>query len=209
MEIPLPINEPAPQEKPKEQQQGPTLPVGGLILISPGTPCVLDLGPSIGTSEDPASRYLLHWGDGDDRTYDGKELLALGGVLLHTYNRTGIYTIALDVEDETGIHRNVATWPVAVFGHPVIGPTSGRAGQVQQFSASNTVAPGEGSPCFSWQVRNDSGKVVQQVGWTRANPRPTLSFTPTEAGWYTIQLTIQDSQGNLTKIDRSLRVTAG
>jgi hypothetical protein len=167
---------------------------------------MLDLRGLLGSAEDARRRFLLHWGDQQDRAYSAEELQQLGGLLLHTYAAVGLYTIVLDLEDETGMHPNVAAWPVAVFAPQVAGPAWGSVGQALHFQVSRVALQGEGPPCFSWQVRNSGGQAVQQVGWTWAKPCPALTFTPAEPGWYTIVLTIQDAAGNLSKVERSVKV---
>ncbi len=204
---PGPVPQPTPEVGTPEPTPAPepqAVPLSGSepILFSPGTPCVVDLRPILGAE----GRYVLHWGDGHDRVYYAEELQRLSGLLMHTYAEAGLYQVTVDVEDETGMHRNVAAWPVAVFAPRILGPASAVVGQEVSFRAGTTGAAVEGPPCFSWQVRNGSGQTIQQVGWTWTTPRPELTFTPVEAGWHTIFLTIQDGEGKVQVIHRSLRV---
>jgi PKD repeat protein len=143
---------------------------------------------------------LYEWTFGDNRR-------AVGEGVTHIYSTAGSYAVTLKVTDATGGVATVAETitvsaaidnaPIAVFS---FSPSTPKTGDVVTFSASGSQDPAhmasKSIAAYAWSFGDGgSGQGV------------TVSHTYTQAGAYTVALTVTDDQGANGVAQRTVAVT--
>jgi len=132
--------------------------------------------------------------------------------LQHQYQKTGYYTVGLEVQDNNGltdwVSRNLIVTdgssgdnnsPFASF---TISPTSGPVGTVFTFDASDVSDLQENSSSLQvrWDFENDGN-------WdTPFTTNKTITKQYSTAATYTIKLEVKDNDGNISSTLRTLTV---
>lgn len=137
------------------------------------------------------------WNFGDDNATDSGEKVS------HTYNKVGLYTATLTVEDDAGQSTSTTT-QITVTAVPNVAPvavatadiTSGETPLTVQFEASASSDKESSSLTYSW-VFND--------GTSSSSASPSKTFTT--AGNYTATLTVTDAD-NASTTAEVINITA-
>jgi beta propeller repeat protein len=163
-----------------------------IATLSPKTPAaVFSSSPTSGyvplkvqfTDKSTGSPISRKWSFGDN-TY------STVNNPVHTYSKTGKYTVSLTVKNATGSNTatkssfiivNVPKTPIAAFS---AFPTSGKASLKVQFTDKSVNSP------TSWKWSFGDGKYS-----TQKNPAHTYS----KAGKYIVSLTVKNAKGSNTK----------
>jgi PKD repeat protein len=171
------------------------------ITVTPGTSgtapfkvyfdasgCTFETGCGVGTAT-----YSWNFGDGTTGT---------GVTTSHTYTSNGVYTVILTVTDSAGnvgYGSVIITVGVAGAVNAVIKTTPDPATGTAPFtvgldaSESTTSAVGASIVKYTWNFNDGSPIVVHN----EIPPIPVTTHTYATAGTYLVQLTVEDSAGNV------------
>lgn len=150
-----------------------------------------------------AATYNWNFGDGSSGT---------GVTTSHTYTSNGIYNVILTVTDaagNVGYGSVIITVGVAGEVNAVIIITPESATGTDPFTvgldASESTTSVSGATIVSYTWDFNDGSPIEVVTGTPPIPVTTHTYTP--AGTYLVQLTVEDSEGNLGYAFKSIVVT--
>jgi PKD repeat protein len=158
-------------------------------------------------SESESGIFSYEWDFGDS-------IIDSGITTDHTYNMPGIYIVYLTITDNNGYEAyDVAYVAVGAAGavNAVIKSTpddeqpSGTDPFTVGFNASDstTSASGETIVKFTWDFDNGDSIVTH----SESTPIPVVTYTFSPEGTHLVQLTVEDSDGNLGYAFKSIVVT--
>ena len=194
--------------------------VTGLVYIGNTPPTAKGGGPYSGSegvaltvdgsaSTDPGGDIVSYEWDWD---YTGTFVAdAMGITATHTWGDNGTYTVALRVTDDNGAWSvdlvtvsitNVA--PVAEAG----GPYYTTVGEVITLTGSATDVPSD-TLAFSWDLNNDWTMGVQDGDPRFEAKGPSVPFSSTVPGVYTVTLRVEDDDGGIGYDQTTVTVSAG
>ncbi|MDA7746491.1 PKD domain-containing protein [Psychromonas sp.] len=159
-------------------------------------PLTVNFNASTSSDDNNIDSYSWNFGDGS--------ATETGLTASHTYNEVGVYTATLTVTDDAGQSSDSTTQitvqavvdlePVAAF---TINATTGEAPFAASFDAS-TSSDDNGITSYSWNYGNGAAISYGQ----------SSSYTFTEAGIYTITLTVSDSSNQTDTVTKTITVTS-
>jgi len=182
-----------------------------VIKVTPGTTgtapftvyfdasgCTFETGCGVGTAT-----YSWNFGDGS--------ALGTGVTTYHTYISNGVYTVILKVTDSAGnvgYGSVIITVGVAGKVNAVIKttpePPTGTAPFTVGLDASESTTSVSGATIvkYTWDFNDGSPIVVH----SETPPIPVTTHTYSSAGTYLVQLTVEDSEGNIGYAFKSIIV---
>lgn len=141
------------------------------------------------------SSYSWNFGDGSPS--------GSGSNPTHTYTSPGIYTVLLTVTDSSG-NTDTVSHLVTVHGLPsadfTVTTTKPAAGSPVSFDGSGSSEPDGSISSYSWNFGDPMSPAL--------GSGPTPSHTYSQAGTYTITLTVTDAFGNTAKISQQVTVVS-
>ncbi len=108
----------------------PTVDVRGAERVREGETYILTLGTPFDPGDDSVTEYVVDWGDGT------VESVSAAGDVGHIYRGAGLRTVSVDLIDEDGAYRDVATLAVEVEDVPLVvtvGAADNRVDEGQPF----------------------------------------------------------------------------
>ncbi len=151
-------------------------------------------------SSDPDDDPLTFSWDFDDGSSPGT-----GETTTHTYTTAGTYTVELTVSDgKGGVDTHTETVQIIEVGAgdpPVADwtmPGSAQAGKEVSFNAGGSSDPDGSISSYSWDFDNDGTEDATGV---------TAKHTYTDAGEYTVKLTVTDNDGLTNTVTDTITIT--
>ena len=179
-----------------------------LMAVNEGTPAPLRLS----TLSDPASSYIIEWGDGNSSTYtndDADPLPNEEGLLLieidHTFDNEGIFNTKIFTRDSTGTATLVRELPIVVNN---VSPVFDNVTVV-------TSEPQEGSPVQLEVNASDPGSLDvltyefdfdNDGTFETSNNSRIAEHTYIDDGLYTVGLRITDADGGSVTTTQEISV---
>lgn len=183
--------------------QAPEADAGGPYVVDEGA--TFNLNASNSTDDGSTATLTYEWDLDNDGDFDD----ATGVAPSVTFNdNVATQTIAVKVTDAGGL-SDIATTTltvnnVAPQNVTISGPTDSVRGQTVSYTSSFTDPGADDTHTFAWSVLKDGSPFSPSTPTDQAG----FSFTPTDNGNYTVNLTVTDDDGGAGNDTHATSVTA-
>jgi PKD repeat protein len=172
-------------------------PTASLTVACTGGSCSFDASSS---SDSDGTIQAYYWSFGD-----GSGFFAGGVTTTHNYERSGNYTVTLDIADDDWAWASTST--VVTVELPTVEPPNAAPEASFDSSCSGLVCT------FDGRASTDSDGTIASYNWSfgdgagAVGGSTTTSHTYGQAGTYAVTLTVTDDAGATGKVSESITVT--